>query len=136
MLKHRICLATRRNSRGRVPRDRNAATAAPLLQPSVAFHVETSSLCCYSTCPTYIPNGINCTAPREIGSTLRGRRPTEEIATGLSRFSYLRATAPKGSTPRMVGNSVAMFLFPIGPSSTTRKISYQIALHFATRSHT
>src|SRR5260370_28199200 len=26
-----------------------------------------------------------------------------------------------------------MFLFPIGPSSTKRKISYQIALHFATR---
>jgi hypothetical protein len=33
---------------------------------------------------------------------------------------------------RVVGNSVAMFLFPIGPSSTKWKISYQIALHFAT----
>ena len=32
-----------------------------------------------------------------------------------------------------VGNSVAVFLFSIGPSSTKRKISYQIALHFATR---
>ena len=33
----------------------------------------------------------------------------------------------------MLGKLVAMFLFPIGPSSTKRKISYQIALHFATR---
>ena len=40
---------------------------------------------------------------------------------------------PWGSTPRMLGKLVAMFLFPIGPSSTKRKISYQIALHFATR---
>jgi hypothetical protein len=34
---------------------------------------------------------------------------------------------------QIVGNSVAMFLFPIDPSFSKRKISYHIALHFSTR---
>jgi hypothetical protein len=69
--KHRTFLATQRNSKGRVSRDRNAATSVKLLHASVAFHVETYSLRCYS-CPMYTLNVINCTASSEIGSTLPG----------------------------------------------------------------
>jgi hypothetical protein len=56
------------------------------------------------------------------------------LDTAIARLLSTNAvvlTEPLNS--QMVGNSVAMFLFPIGPSFTKRKISYQIALHVATR---